>query len=150
MIGFKSIWYGKEVEGRFTDIETCFIADFAPLVYGTERMKPVPHIYICSPATEQLVNDSKSKDFNWQNIFNMITDTQFVSIEVTPGMLERIPPMIRIRAHILLMLDCKDAALLKQTDSIKVVYGDYKLYCTTIHNMQSVNPDDYKFDRFES
>ena len=150
MIGYKSIWYGKEVEGRFTDIETCFIADFTPLVYGTQRIKPMPHIYICSPATEQLVNDSKSKDFNWQNIFNMITDTQFVSIEVTPGMLERIPPMIRIRAHILLMLDCKDAALLKQTDSIKVVYGDYKLYCTTIHNMQSVNPDDYKFDRFES
>ena len=149
MSGFKSIWYGKEVEGRFTDIETCFIADFAPLVYGKERMKPMPHIYICSPATEQLVNDSKSKDFNWQNIFNMISDTQFVSIEVTPGMLERIPPMIRIRAHILLMLDCKDAALLKQTDSIKVVYGDYKLYCTTVHNMQSVNPDDYKFDRYE-
>lgn len=149
MIGYKSIWYGKEVEGRFTDIETCFIADFTPLVYGKERLKPMPHIYICSPATEQLVNDSKSKDFNWQNIFNMITDTQFVSIEVTPGMLERIPPMIRIRAHILLMLDCKDAALLKQTDSIKVVYGDYKLYCTTIHNMQSVNPDDYKFDRYE-
>ena len=149
MIGYKSIWYGKEVEGRFTDIETCFIADFTPLVYGTQRIKPMPHIYICSPATEQLVNDSKSKDFNWQNIFNMITDTQFVSIEVTPGMLERIPPMLRIRAHILLMLDCKDAALLKQTDSIKVVYGDYKLYCTTIHNMQSVNPDDYKFDRYE-
>lgn len=150
MIGYKSIWYGKEVEGRFTDIETCFIADFTPLVYGTQRIKPMPHIYICSPATEQLINDSKSKDFNWQNVFKMISDTQFVSIEVTPGMLERIPPMIRIRAHILLMLDCKDAALLKQTDSIKVVYGDYKLYCTTIHNMQSVNPDDYKFDRFES
>ena len=149
MIGYKSIWYGKEVEGRFTDIETCFIADFAPLVYGTQRMKPMPHIYICSPATEQLVNDSKSKDFNWQNIFNMISDTQFVSIEATPGMLERIPPMIRIRAHIMLMIECKDAALLKQTDSIKVVHGDYKLYCTTVHNMQSVNPDDYKFDRYE-
>jgi hypothetical protein len=149
MIGYKSIWYGKEVEGRFTDIETCFIADFSPLVYGRERIKPTPHIYICSPATEQLINDSKSKDFNWQNIFDMISDTQFVSIEVTPGMLEKIPPMIRIRAHILLMLDCKDAALLKQTDSIKVVYADYKLYCTTVHNMQSVNPDDYKFDRHE-
>lgn len=149
MIGYKSIWYGKEVEGRFTDIETCFIADFSPLVYGTKRIKPTPHIYICSPATEQLINDSKGKDFNWQNIFDMISDTQFVSIEVTPGMLEKIPPMIRIRAHILLMLDCKDAALLKQTDSIKVVYADYKLYCTTIHNMQSVNPDDYKFDRYE-
>ena len=94
MSGYKSIWYGKEVEGRFTDIETCFIADFTPLVYGTQRIKPMPHIYICSTATEQLVNDSKSKDFNWQNVFNMISDMQFVSIEATPGMLEHIPPMI--------------------------------------------------------
>ena len=147
MIGYKSIWYGKEVEGRFTDIETCFIADFTPLVYGTQRIKPMPHIYICSPATEQLVNDSKSKDFNWQNVFNMISDTQFVSIEATPGMLEQIPPMIRIRTHILLMLECEDAGLLKKTDSIKVLYAPYSLYCTTVHNMQQVTPDDYKFDR---
>ena len=27
MIGYKTHWYGKEVEGRFTDIETLFIAD---------------------------------------------------------------------------------------------------------------------------
>jgi hypothetical protein len=80
-------------------------------------------------------------------VFKMISDTSFVTIEVTPGMLEKIPPMIRIRAHILLMLDCKDAELLKKTDSIKVVYADYSLYCTTVHNMQQVTPDDYKFDR---
>jgi hypothetical protein len=42
-----------------------------------------------------------------------------------------------------------DQDLPKQTDSIKVVYNDYSLYCTTVHNMQQVLPDDYKFDRFE-
>jgi hypothetical protein len=55
--------------------------------------------------------------------------------------------MIRIRAHILLMITCKDAGLLKPTDSIKVVYDDYSLYCNTIHNMQHVTPNDYKFDK---
>jgi hypothetical protein len=73
-------------------------------------------------------------------MFELITDNTFVTIEATPGMLEQIPPMIRIRAHILLMLNCADAGLLKKTDSIKVVYADYSLYCTTVHNMQQVTP----------
>jgi hypothetical protein len=148
MIGYKSVWFGKEVEGRFTDVETMFVSDFNTLILGHEHWKPVAHVYICSPATRQLI-DGNLKGFNWDNIFNMMSDKQFVSIEVEPGMLEKIPPMIRIRAHILLMLNEKDAGLLKKTDSIKVVYNDYSLYCTTVHNMQQVLPDDYKFDRFE-
>jgi hypothetical protein len=148
MIGYKSVWFGKEVEGRFTDVETMFVSDFTELLLGDIQFKPVAHVYICSPATRQLI-DGSVKKFSWDNIFNMMTDKQFVSIEVEPGMLEKIPPMIRIRAHILLMLNEKDAGLLKKTDSIKVVYNDYSLYCTTVHNMQHVLPDDYKFDRFE-
>ena len=139
MIGYRTHWYGKEVEGRFTDIETLFISDVKAL---KEKLTVPAHVYFCSPATDQLI-----KQKMWDSIFDMISDNTIVTIEVTPGMLEQIPPMIRIRAHILLMLDCKDAGLLKRTDSIKVVYADYSLYCTTVHNMQQVTPDDYKFDR---
>ena len=140
MIGYKTHWYGKEIEGRYTDIETLFIAD----IKGLDKIVKgnIAHIYFCSGATQPLI-DFEQLDM----IFGMISDTSFVTIEVTPGMLEKIPPMIRIRAHILLMLNCTDAALLKQTDSIKVVYADYSLYCTTVHNMQQVTPDMYKFDR---
>ena len=148
MIGYKSVWFGKEVEGRFTDVETMFVSDFTELLSGNIQFKPVAHVYICSPATRQLI-DGSVKKFNWDNVFNMMSDKQFVSIEVEPGMIDKIPPMIRIRAHILLMLNESDAGLLKKTDSIKVVYNDYSLYCTTVHNMQQVLPDDYKFDRFE-
>lgn len=148
MIGYKSVWFGKEVEGRFADVETMFVSDFNELLQGKVTTKPVAHVYICSPATNQLVNN-ELKGFDWSNIFNMMSDKQIISIEVEPGMLEKIPPMIRIRAHILLMLNEKDAGLLKKTDSIKVVYNDYSLYCTTVHNMQQVLPDDYKFDRYE-
>ena len=140
MIGYKTHWYGKEIEGRYTDIETLFIADIKALdriVAGKN-----PHVYFCSGATAQLIDDDR-----WATVFRMISDTSFITIEVTPGMLEKIPPMIRIRAHIVLMLNCTDAALLKQSDSIKVVYADYSLYCTTVHNMQHVVPDMYKFDR---
>lgn len=140
MIGYRTHWYGKEVEGRFSDIETLFVADFKSV---NLKDIPVSHIYICSPATKQLIDGTVS----WQTIFNLLSDKLFISIEATPGMVEKIPAMIRIRTHIMLMIDCKDASLLKKTDSIKVVYGDYSLYCNTVHNMQHVTPDDYKFDK---
>lgn len=139
MIGYRTHWYGKEVEGRFTDIETLFVSDTKAL---QEKLQVPAHVYFCSPATEQLIEQN-----DWSNMFDLISDNTFVTIEATPGMVEQIPPMIRIRAHILLMLNCSDAGLLKKTDSIKVVYADYSLYCTTVHNMQQVTPDDYKFDR---
>jgi hypothetical protein len=141
MIGFKGYWYGKEVEGRFTDIDTLFIADFKSLPpnFNIEQ----PHVYVCSGATQQLIDEN-----NWQMIFEMIK-SRIISIEVTPGMLEKVPAMLRIHCHILLMLSASDAKLLKKTDSIKVVYDDYSLYCTTVHNMQQVTPDDYKFDIYE-
>jgi len=139
MIGYRTHWYGKEVEGRFTDIETLFISDIKSL---QEKLEVPAHVYFCSPATAQLI-----KQDDWKSMFDLISDNTFVTIEATPGMVEQIPPMIRIRTHILLMLNCTDAALLKKTDSIKVVYADYSLYCTTVHNMQQVTPDDYKFDR---
>ena len=57
MIGYKSVWFGKEVEGRFTDVETMFVSDFNALLQGNVTTKPVAHVYICSPATKQLVNN---------------------------------------------------------------------------------------------
>ena len=45
------------------------------------------------------------------------------------------------------MISDKDVSLLKKNDSIKVVYDDYSLYCSSIQNMQHVTPDDYKHDR---
>ena len=56
MIGYKSVWFGKEVEGRFTDVETMFVSNFNTLLLGKETWKPVAHVYICSPATRQLID----------------------------------------------------------------------------------------------
>ena len=144
MIGFRKYWYGKECEGRLTDVETLFVADI------TSDFDPLSsiHVYFCSPATEQLIKGGYDIDWQWLNDFIDRTNTT-VSIEVTPGMLKQIPPMIRIKTHIMYMMNEEEVGLLKKNDSIKVVYGDYKLYCTSIQNMQKVTPDDYKYDRYE-
>ena len=145
MIGFRKYWYGKECEGRLTDVETLFIADIT--VKGVD-MEKMPHIYFCSGAVKQLTEGKGDLNWDWMNKFIDRTGIT-ISLECTPGMLNHIPPMIRIKTHIMYMINETEVGLLKKNDSIKVVYGDYNLYCTSIQNMQKVTPDDYKYDRYE-
>ena len=72
-----------------------------------------------------------------------------VSLECEPGMLKDVPAMMRIKTHIMYMMNEEEVGLLKQNDSIKVIHAPYSLYCASIQNMQQVTPDDYKYDRYE-
>ena len=111
-------------------------------------MEKAPHIYFCSPAVKQLIKGKG--DLNWDWLNNFIDRTGItISLECEPGMLKDVPPMIRIKTHIMYMMYEEEVGLLKKNDSIKIVHGDYKLYCTSIQNMQKVTPDDYKYDRYE-
>ena len=145
MIGFRKYWYGKECEGRLTDVETLFIADID--VKGL-NMEKAPHIYFCSPAVRQLIKGKGDLNWDWLNSFIDRTGIT-ISLECEPGMLKDIPPMMRIKTHIMYMMNEEEVGLLKQNDSVKVVYAPYSLYCASIQNMQKVTPDDYKYDRYE-
>ena len=145
MIGFRKYWYGKECEGRLTDVETLFIADID--VKGL-NMEKAPHIYFCSPAVRQLIKGKGDLNWDWLNAFIDRTGIT-ISLECEPGMLKDVPPMVRIKTHIMYMMNEEEVGLLKQNDSIKVVYAPYSLYCASIQNMQKVTPDDYKYDRYE-
>ena len=146
MIGFRKYWYGKECEGRLTDVETLFIADIE--VKGL-NMEKAPHIYFCSPAVKQLIKN-KSGNLNWDWMNQFIDKTGItISLECEPGMLKDVPPMVRIKTHIMYMMNDEEVGLLKQNDSVKVVYAPYSLYCASIQNIQKVTPDDYKYDRYE-
>ena len=145
MIGFRKYWYGKECEGRLTDVETLFIADID--VKGLV-MEKAPHIYFCSPAVRQLIKGKGDLNWDWMNSFIDRTGTT-ISLECEPGMLKHVPPMIRIKTHIMYMMNEEEVGLLKQNDSVKVVYAPYSLYCASIQNMQKVTPDDYKYDTYE-
>ena len=145
MIGFRKYWYGKECEGRLTDVETLFIADLD--VKGL-NMEKAPHIYFCSPAVRQLIKGKGDLNWDWLNSFIDRTGIT-VSLECEPGMLIDVPAMMRIKTHIMYMMNEEEVGLLKQNDSVKVVYAPYSLYCASIQNMQKVTPDDYKYDRYE-
>jgi hypothetical protein len=145
MIGFRKYWYGKECEGRLTDVETLFIADID--VKGL-NMEKAPHIYFCSPAVRQLIKGKGDLNWDWLNTFIDRTGIT-ISLECEPGMLKDVPPMMRIKTHIMYMMNEEEVGLLKQNDSIKVIHAPYSLYCASIQNMQKVTPDDYKYDRYE-
>ena len=145
MIGFRKYWYGKECEGRLTDVETLFIADLD--VKGL-NMEKAPHIYFCSPAVKQLIKGKGDLNWDWLNGFIDRTGIT-ISLECEPGMLKDVPPMIRIKTHIMYMMYEEEVGLLKKNDSIKVIHAPYSLYCASIQNMQKVTPDDYKHDRYE-
>ena len=145
MIGFRKYWYGKECEGRLTDVETLFIADLDVKGLNLEK---APHIYFCSPAVRQLIKGKGDLNWDWLNSFIDRTGTT-ISLECEPGMLKDVPPMIRIKTHIMYMMNEEEVGLLKQNDSVKVVYAPYSLYCASIQNMQKVTPDDYKYDTYE-
>ena len=145
MIGFRKYWYGKECEGRLTDVETLFIADID--VKGL-NMEKAPHIYFCSPAVRQLIKGKGDLNWDWLNSFIDRTGIT-ISLECEPGMLKDVPPMIRIKTHIMYMMYEEEVGLLKKNDSIKVIHAPYSLYCASIQNMQKVTPDDYKYDRYE-
>lgn len=145
MIGFRKYWYGKECEGRLTDVETLFIADID--VKGLD-MEKAPHIYFCSPAVRQLIKGKGDLNWDWLNSFIDKTGIT-ISLECEPGMLKEVPPMMRIKTHIMYMMNEEEVGLLKQNDSVKVIYAPYSLYCASIQNMQQVTPDDYKYDRYE-
>jgi len=145
MIGFRKYWYGKECEGRLTDVETLFIADID--VKGL-NMEKAPHIYFCSPAVRQLIKGKGDLNWDWLNGFIDRTGIT-ISLECEPGMLKDVPAMMRIKTHIMYMMNEEEVGLLKQNDSVKVVYAPYSLYCASIQNMQKVTPDDYKYDRYE-
>jgi hypothetical protein len=143
MIGFKKFWYGKECEGRLTDVETLFISDIKGL--DLDKCEKMPHIYFCSGAVEQLIENKYT--INWDTLNNIVdNENTTITIEVEPDNLSKIPAIIRIKTHIMYMMIDPDLSLLKKNDSVKILYADYSLYCTSIQNMQHVTPDDYKFD----
>ena len=130
MIGFKDYWYGKECEGRLTDVETLFIADISS-VWEQEHVPggtQAPHIYFCSGAVQQIIQGS-NEIIDWEWLDEYIEKwNKTITLEVEPGMLKDIPPMIRIKTHIMYMMNQEDVRLLKKNDSIKVIYDDYSLY----------------------
>jgi len=133
----KSYWYGKEVEGRLSDIETVFVRGQLPKNY-----KDYPHAYFTIEYIEMCCVHE-----NWDDIHTILTTNQYVTIEVNKGTMDKIPMSIFNRVHVIYRIQDDNLAKLKNTDTLSIDAGWYRVHQITKCNMMEINPDDYKFDR---
>ncbi len=132
----KKYWYGKEVEGRFADIETVFVREEIP-----SNFKNYPHIYFTIEYIKKL---------NFDQIHQILDTNQIVTIEVNEDVFEKIPMSIFNRCHLIYRINDVFVSKLKQTDTISIDAGWYRVHQITKCHLMEINPDNYKFDRLDS
>jgi len=135
----KSFWYGREVEGRFSDIDTVFVRGTVP-----DNYKDYPHIYFTIEYVEMACVHG-----NWDDIHDILETNQIVTLEANAKTIDRIPMSVFNRAHIIYRIADINVEKLKQTDTISIDAGWYRVHQITKCHMMDIKPDDYKFDRIE-
>ena len=125
----KSYWYGREVEGRLSDIETVFVRGQVPKNY-----KDYPHIYFTTEYIEMACVHE-----NWDEIHTILETKQYVTIEANEKTMDKIPMSIFNRAHIIYRIQNKHVAKLKNTDTLSVDAGWYRVHQITKCNMMKIS-----------
>jgi hypothetical protein len=135
----KPYWYGKEVEGRFSDIETVFVRSQIPTNYVQ-----YPHVYF----TIEYILEATKDMHGWDAIYNILDNSkQIVTIEANPHTFDSIPLSVFNRVHVIYRIPNLHVAKLKKTDTLSIDAGWYRVHQIMKCNLMDINPDDYKFDR---
>ena len=135
----KSYCYGKEVEGRLSDIETVFVRGQVP-----ENYKEYPHIYFTIEYIEMACVHG-----NWDDIHDILETKQYVTVEANQKTIDKIPMSIFNKVHLIYRIPDENVTKLKKTDTLSIDQGWYRVHQVTKCNMMEINPDDYKFDRIK-
>lgn len=131
-------WFGPEVEGRYTGLETFFVRSGFP---PDDLTSMYPHCYI----TNNMVSIATDED--WNKCIDYITnENKIVTIEFDEGQLDLIPARLRNIAHLLLRIQSKDIAKLKSTDTVAVDAETYNCWTISKYNMQKVSNENYAVD----
>lgn len=134
----KDHWYGKEVEGRLSDIETVFIRKgVLPNDYSN-----YPHIYF----TIEYIEDCVKGTNTWNVIHELLSTKQMITIEANQQVFNSIPMSIFNRVHIIYRIADPNVEKLKKTDTLSIDAGWYRCSQITKENMLITTPDSYKFD----
>ena len=135
----KSYWYGKEVEGRLSDIETVFVRGAVP-----DNYTEYPHIYFTTEYIEMCCVHN-----NWKEIHSILETKQYVTVEANAKTFEKIPMSVFNRAHIIYRIADPNVTKLKKTDTLSIDAGWYRVHQIMKCNLMEITPDDYKIDRIE-
>ena len=139
----KKQWRGREVEGRYSDIMTFFIRDLIDGKVNVTDVKQYPHYYFTIEYMQKCFENS----VEIQVIREIINTTNcVVTIEANSETIKRIPPDIFNACHIIYRIQDDVMQKLKDTDTLSIDAGWYRVSQITKCNMMHINPDNYKFD----
>jgi len=135
----KEFWYGLEVEGRLLGVQTVFVRSKIP-----EDFNKYPHIYFTIEYTHTCVDND-----DWQDIENILDNSrQICSIEVNEHTVDKIPMYIFNHSHLIYRINTDEKiAKLKASDTVSLDDAPYRVFQTTKHQLLSVTPDSYKYDK---
>ena len=133
----KNSWYGREVEGRLSDLQTVFVRKGDLPLDHVEY----PHIYF---TIEYIIDCCKNNQ--WTIIHKLLETKKIVTIEANAEVFESIPQSVFNRVHILYRIQDPFFERLKKTDTLSIDAGWYRCHQIMKCNLQQIVPDDYKFD----
>ena len=133
----RDFWFGPEVEGRLSGIETMFVRNTVPVV-----TKLIPHVYF----TVEFVRANKPE--NWDAMRTMrFEEGKIVSIEVDDGCFENVPADLFNACHIIYRVKGKFMDRLKKLDTVTVDVRPYNIFWASKDHMTHVPPDAYGVDK---
>jgi hypothetical protein len=142
----KKQWRGLEVEGRYSDIMTFFVRDLVDNKLLVKSYTEYPHYYFTIEYMKRIGNNSDNGQY--LAIIRHILDTTHcaVTIEADKDSFPHIATDLFNRCHIIYRIQDTAVQLLKDTDTVSIDAGWYRVSQVTKCNMMHINPDNYKFD----
>jgi hypothetical protein len=142
----KKQWRGLEVEGRYSDIMTFFVRELVDNKLSVKEYKEYPHYYFTIEYMRNVFSNSGNPQY--VSVIRHILDTTncAVTIEADRGTLKNIPADLVNRCHIIYRIQDDALQVLKDTDTLSIDAGWYRVSQVTKCNMMHINPDNYKFD----
>ncbi len=151
----KKQWRGREVEGRYSDMMTFFVRELGDGI-EVETLLEYPHYYFTVEYIEKMLGLTSTDLLKSTHTINkeyitairqILDETNAaVTIEANSKIISAIPPDLFNRCHIIYRIIDDSVQKLKQTDTLSIDAGWYRVHQITKCNMMEINPDNYKFD----
>ena len=143
----KQQWRGREVEGRYSDIMTFFVRELGDGI-DVDSLSDYPHYYFTVEYMKKSITSLIKRESPEINAIREILDltNSAVTIEADALTFDHIPVDLFNRCHVIYRIQDTVVQKLKDTDTLSIDAGWYRVSQVTKCNMMHINPDNYKFD----
>jgi len=145
----KKQWFGREVEGRYSDLMTFFVRELDQTnenSYGLDitRITDYPHYYF---TIEFMMQCKENTPFVMAIRWILDNSNVAVTVEANTATIKQIPPDLINRCHIIYRIADDALQVLKSTDTVSIDAGWYRCHMIAKMHMQETKPSSYMYDQ---